>query len=161
MTYGTEAASHMRASIASMRGLFKHKDWETECSKIMDHLWLTDCQSLHDYLVNPVAAGCEDKRLEVDLQGLRENLWFDDNDNPKDAITENQHSKPRWIDTSTMICDPLTKAGTFRFADRLVSTMETGVLDLRATAQSQLKKLKQQKLRMDRSLQKTDPDANS
>ena len=53
--------------------------------------------------------------------------------------------KIRWIDTSTMICDPLTKAGPKGFADRLIACMTTGVLDLEPTVESQMKKLQQQK----------------
>ena len=54
-----------------------------------------------------------------------------------------------------MICDPLTKAGAKNFADRLVSCMTSGLLDLEPTADSQLKKLKQQKLRQQKALGKT------
>ena len=65
------------AAIARMRGLFEPGgDWESQCSKVLRHMWFTDCQSLHDYLINPVAAGTEDGRLEIDLDALRENLWF-------------------------------------------------------------------------------------
>ena len=34
------------------------------------HVWFTDCQSLHDYLKNPVPQGTEDKRLEIDLEAF-------------------------------------------------------------------------------------------
>ena len=78
-----------------------------------------------DYLKNPVPQGCEDKRLEIDLEALRDSLWFDADGNPKDDWLENQHDKPRWIDTSAMICDPLTKAGTDKFHSRLVGVMES------------------------------------
>ena len=40
---------------------------------------------------------------------------------------------PRWIDTSVMLADPLTKAMN---AERLVATMETGNFDIRQTAES-------------------------
>ena len=81
---------------------------------------------------------------------MRDSLWFDANGNPKDDSIEDQHDKPRWIDTSAMICDPLTKAGTDKFHTRLVKTMETGLLDLEATPESTLKKMAKQK----KSLQK-------
>ena len=71
----------------------------------MHSVWLTDCQSLHDYIVNPIAAGCEDKRLEIDLEGLRESLWEHADGSIKDSIDEDQHDKPRWVDTSVMIFD--------------------------------------------------------
>ena len=95
--------------------------------------------------MNSSEAGCEDKRLEIDLEGLRENLWRYEDGSPKDRTSHAQHDKPRWIDTSTMICDSLTKPGNASFADRLTTTMATGLLDLRATAESQLKKMAAQK----------------
>ena len=68
-----EAGVALRALIAEIRGMRKRHDssWEESCAEAIRHVWMTDCQSLHDYVVNPVAAGCEDKRLEIDLEGLR------------------------------------------------------------------------------------------
>ena len=40
---------------------------------------------------------------------------------------------PRWIDTSTMVADPLTKA---MISDRLADMLRTGVLDLTPTPES-------------------------
>ena len=123
-------------------------NWETECAKTMKNVWMTDCKSLHDYLINPVAQGSEDKRLEIDLESLRESLWEYTNGYPKDKIDEEQTDKPRWIDTSAMICDPLTKTGPANFAERLRKTMQTGVLNLIPTVKSQLRKIQQQKARL-------------
>ena len=78
---------------------------------------MANCQSLHDYLSNPVAAGSEDKVSENDLESLRESLWMTASGNVTDEITEEQTDKPRWIYTSTMICDPWTKAGSASLAD--------------------------------------------
>ena len=72
----------------------------------------------------------------------------------KDDWIEDQHDKPRWIDTSAMICDPLTKAGTDKFHKRLVDTMESGWFDLEATPESQLRKMSKQK----KALQKIDEE---
>ena len=49
-----------------------------------------------------------------------------------------------------MTCDPLTKHGHEQVASRLVSTMDTGILNLVASASSELKKMRAQKARMDR-----------
>ena len=117
-------------------------------------MWFTDCESLESYLKNPVAAGCEDKRLEIDLESLRECLWEHDKGQLKDEITENQKDKPRWIDTSTMLCDPLTKTGPVNFCARLRSAMTSGVLNLVPTVGSQMKKLQQQKARLVKILNK-------
>ena len=115
---------------------------------------MTDCQSLHDYLKNPVAAGSEDKILEIDLESLRESLWMTGDGRVNDEITEEQTDKPRWIDTSTMICDPLSKSGSANFPERLKKTMSTGILNLVPTAASQMRKMQQQKARLDRLLPK-------
>ena len=157
MTYGTEAGTHLRAAIARMRGLFDgHGDWESNCSKVMRHMWYTDCQSLYDYLVNPVAAGTEDKRLEIDLDALRENLWFTADDELKDNLSlETDRNRPRWIDTSTMIADPLTKDGNEKFHSRLEKTMVSGWISFTPTPESELKKLKQQKARREKALGRT------
>ena len=117
---------------------------------------MTDCQSLHDYINNPVPAGTEDKRLEIDLEGLREYIWEHTDGSLKDYITEDQNDKIQWIDTSTMICDSLTKAGPAGFANRLIKCMQSSYLDLEPTAESTLKKMKQQKMRMEKALAKAD-----
>ena len=51
---------------------------------------------------------------------------------------------PRWIDTSTMIADPLTKAMS---CERLEHTLKTGQLDLQPTAESLMIKEKNRKAR--------------
>ena len=50
-----------------------------------------------------------------------------------------------------MICDPLTKAGPKGFADRMNNTISTGEFSLEADAASQLKKMRNQKMRMERA----------
>ena len=154
MIYATESTDKIRAIIMDLRGKPRGKDWESACAKEVPGVWMTDCQSLSDYLVNPVAAGSEDKRLEIDLEDLRERLWEYPDGSLKDLITEAQTDKVRWIDTSTMICDPQTKNGPANFSARLRSTMSTGILDLHATKESQMKKMKQQKSRMSKILEK-------
>ena len=148
MGYGTEVGAHLRAVLTQLDGKFKYKDWEEHCASLHRHVWFTDCQSLHDYLKNPVPQGCEDKRLEIDLEALRDSLWFDADGNPKDDWIEDQRDKPRWIDTSAMICDPLTKAGNDKFHSRLVGTMESGWLSLEPTAESRAKKLSKTKQKL-------------
>ena len=86
MIYATEASDSIRATISSLRGGFRRKDWEYVVAKQIPSVWITDCQSLHDYLVNPVRAGCEDKRLEIDSDGLREMLWEYADGDFKDSI---------------------------------------------------------------------------
>ena len=86
----------------------------------------------------------EDKRLEIDLLDLRQILWEDWLASPKDEIAEDQCDKCIWIDTSTMIADPLTKAMK---SDRLDTAISSCWLDLEPTAESQMAKLMKQQSR--------------
>ena len=73
---------------------------------------------------------------------------------PKDSLNKEQHDKIRWIDTSTMLCDSLTKAGSRNFAKRLTDCMQSGDCSLIPTEESELKKMRQQKARMQKTLEK-------
>ena len=74
LVYVSEASDNLRATIASLHGTFARKDWESDCASQLPNRWLTDCRSVHDYLVNPVRAGTEAKRLEIDLGEFREDI---------------------------------------------------------------------------------------
>ena len=103
-----------------------------------------------------IRRGWTDKRLEIDLDVLRENLWFTADDELKDNLSlETDRNRPRWIDTSTMIADPLTKDGNDKFYSRLEETMVSGWISFTPTPESELKKLKQQKARREKALGRT------
>ena len=147
------AGARVRTIIADCKGLIAEGGrWLEQSRFAMRHMWLTDCESLHSYLVNPVAANAEDKRLEIDLQDLRQILWEDQNGNPKDDLLMDQSDKARWIDTSAMLADPLTK---LMKCCRLEDALSNNVLDLEATAASQMQKLMKQKQRASRARKDT------
>ena len=98
----------------------------------MGHCWMTDCDSLYEHLMRPRLNTVENKRLQIDLAALRQQIW----ERGGERTLEVDHScgdYPRWIDTTVMLADPFTKAMA---ADRLVATMETGHFDIRAAAES-------------------------
>ena len=71
---------------------------------------------------------CQD--CEVDMQNfenLRQILWGDENGDPNEELTQDQETKVRWIDTITMLADPLSK---LKSAHCLEDAMSYGVLDL-------------------------------
>ena len=144
MTHGTEESTKIRAAIASARGLQDKKHWEASSAASMKHLWLTDCDSLHSHLINPVSVSVEDKRLETELEALRQDLWEDLAGDPKDNLSVDDPDRVRWIDTSAMVADPLTKRMK---ADRLVETLATGMLSLEPTPEAILAKMAKQKAR--------------
>jgi hypothetical protein len=155
MIAGIEEGSRLRAAIADARGLQDPKDWEKSSAKAMKHLWVTDCASLSSYLTNAAKAGCEDKRLEIDLVDLRQILWNDENDDPKEDMSVDQQDKVMWIDTSAMLADPLTKEMK---PDHLLDSLCNGKLSFTATAESQITKMKKQK---SSSKKKKDTDKKS
>ena len=112
----------------------------------MRHLWLSDCERLVSQMLNPKSERLENVRLSIDIQSLKQLLWeradgtiLDDLD-PAD-VAENA---VRWIDTSCMVVDCLTKKMK---PDAMLQLTSNGILNLRASVESQLLKLKKQKQR--------------
>ena len=141
--HGTEAAIRIRAAMADMRGL-QTRDWERSSALSRKLVALTDCDSLNKYIKNPAPAGVDDKRLEIDLEAMRQHFWEDFDGNPKDSLDEDPHMKLFWIDTSTMIADPLTK---HMGSERLDQALDSGYLDLEPTAESKAAKAAKQRQR--------------
>ena len=61
-----------------------------------------------------------------------------------DSLGEESNDKVRWIDTSTMLADPLTKNMK---PIRLLEFLKTGILDLEPTDDSKFQKMLKQKQR--------------
>ena len=112
----------------------------------MRHLWLSDCESLVSHLKNPKSERLENVRLSIDIQGLKQMLWEkSDGANLDELLPEAAaENAVRWIDTSCMVVDCLTKRMK---PDVMIKMMKTGRLSLKPTAESQLLKLRKQKLR--------------
>ena len=119
------------------------KDWEQSSSSQMGHVWFTDCDSLYEHLISPKNNSVDNKRLAIDLMALRQYVW-ERNGERSQYIEHSCGDYPRWIDTSTMIADPLTKSMD---PTRLVDTLMTGKLDLRPTPESLAIKAKNRQLR--------------
>ena len=132
MIRGTEAGARIRAGIVDMRGKLDLKNWEDSSAAHMGHCWMTDCDSLFEHLVTSKMNSVENKRLGIDLMALRQLVWERGGERTQ-YIDHDSGDYPRWIDTSTMVADPLTKAMS---ADRLGTMLQTGVLDLTPTPES-------------------------
>ena len=117
----------------------------------MGHIWMTDCDSLYEHLMSQRLNAIENKRLAIDLMALRQQIWERDGE----RTLEVDHScgdYPRWIDTSVMLSDPLTKSMT---SDTLVRTMMTGIFDMRPTPESLMIKEKNRASRKNGQKSKT------
>ena len=104
---------------------------------------MTDCDSLYERLVSPKLNTIDNKRLGIDLKALRQDVW-ERNGERTQNVDHSCGDYPRWIDTSTMVADPLTKA---MCGDRLTATMMTGQLGLQPTAESLMIKEKNRQSR--------------
>ena len=137
----------LRAIICDCKGYLDDiRDWQSISSKTMRHLWLSDCESLVSHLKNPKNERMENVRLSIDIQGLKQMLWEkSDGTNLDELLPEDiAENAVRWIDTSCMVVDCLTKKMK---PDVMMKLMKSGRLSLRPTPESQLLKLRKQKLR--------------
>ena len=76
----------------------------------------------------------DDKRLSIDLTGLRQLLWFDENNEELDELKEELPDEIRWIDTSIMLVDALTKDMN---SNNLPKAMKDSKWSIEAHAESQ------------------------
>ena len=105
----------------------------------MRHLWLTDCESLVSHLKNPKSERMENVRLSIDIQGLKQLLWEKADGTNLDELEPEDvaENAVRWIDTSTMIVDCLTK----RMRPKVILKFKhEGHLDLKASEEDTLSK---------------------
>ena len=109
----------------------------------MGHVWRTGCDSLYEHLVSTKHNSVDNKRLNVDLMALRQLVWERGGER-QEYVDHSRGDFPRWIDTSTMIADPLTKAMS---CERLSKMLSTGILDLNPTQESLIIKAKNKLLR--------------
>ena len=132
----------MRAAIADVHGKLDHKNWEATAAAFMPQYWFTDCKSVRDTLCRSVMAKMADKRLQIEIAGLRQNLWRQ----PGEAIGDptfldeppaNPTDVVRWVDTDVMIADPLTKTME---PDKLVQALDTNNWDVSQPIEAVLKK---------------------
>ena len=122
------------------------RDWQSASNQCMRRLWLSDCESLVSHLKNPKNERLENVRLSIDIQGLKQMLWEKtDGTNLDELLPEDvAENAVRWIDTSCMVVDCLTKKMK---PDVMLKLMSKGRLNLKPTPESQLLKLRKQKLR--------------
>ena len=147
MLSGTEMGDRLRAIIADCKGhLPDVRDWARVSAQTMRHLWLSDCESLVSHLKNPKNERLENVRLSIDIQGLKQMLWEKADGTDLDELMPEDvaENAVRWIDTSCMVVDCLTKKMR---PDVMIKLIRTGILSLKATVDSQMRKLRKQKLR--------------
>ena len=94
---------------------------------------MIDCNSLNDHLRHATFTKCSDKRLSIDLAALRQMVWLTRDGELREKIGSDQPDMVRWIDTSCMVADCLTKRMR---SDRLSGCLRSCLLDLIPTDDS-------------------------
>ena len=109
----------------------------------MGHAWFTDCEGLFANLVSPNTKPVDNKRLAIDLSALKQLIW-DNRDDCDEEVDWSKDDCPRWIETSAMLSDCLTKTMN---SCRLIGTLSTGIFDMRRTEESLATNAKNKKWR--------------
>ena len=110
-----------------------------------------DCKSLEEHLRNDVLAKTQDKRLAIDLAALRQLIWQDENGNEVEELRGDLPDQIKWVDTSVMLVDALTKDMN---GNHLRACLKEGTWSLKPSAESEVNKMKKQKYRMLKTLEK-------
>ena len=97
-----------RGCLAEMYGyLTSDPDWYDAARKHVPHIMLSDCRSLVDDLNVEVPAKVEDKRLQIEINPLRQAIFLDDG-------TATHYPAggdcADWCDTATQATDCFTKS---------------------------------------------------
>ena len=135
-----------RTTIVDMRGQLSIRQWEETASAATGHVWFTDCGSLLAHLISPNTEQVDNKRLVSSLKHL---IW-DNRDDCDEEVDGSNEDCPRWIDTSAMLSDCLTKTMT---SGRLNETLSTGVFGMRPVEENLAIKAKYKKWRASRKEQ--------
>ena len=136
LTSTVEACGHVRTQLYELQcGAGDVKELNEKAATYGRPLhWITDCRSLNDNLSKPSSAKIDDKRLALDLSGLRQELWMRRGGHPGDPLLTDQRPEAQsatdtltWVGTAVMLSDALTK---FMGTTELRGALSEGVLVL-------------------------------
>ena len=148
LSNAVEHGLRTRAAIVDMRGQLNIRQWGRNNFPLhWEMSGLRDCESLFAHLVSPNTKQVDNKRLAIDLSALKQLIWVN-RDDCDEEVDGSKGDCLRWIGTSAMLLDCLTKTMT---SCRLIETLSTGIFDMRPTEESLAIKTKS---RMWRTLKK-------
>ena len=140
-----------------MRRQLNIRQWEETASAAMGHVWFADCESHFSHLISPNTKQVDNKRLTIDLSALKQLIW-DNRDDCDEEVDGSKGDSPRWIDTSAMLSDCLTKT---MISVRTNETLSTGIFDMRLTEETHEIKAKTRKWKASRKEQEESQDSNT
>ena len=101
---GVDESMRLRAALADAHGVFLRT-----AARFMRNVWMIDCNSLNDHLRNPTFTKCSNKRLSIDLAASRQMVWLTPDVELREKIGSDHPHMVRWIGTTCMVADCLTK----------------------------------------------------
>ena len=105
-----ESGDRIRALLAELYGQGSPgADWYDRSRRTVPHMMLTDCRSLSEHLNVEVPSRVQDKRLQIELNALRQAL-FEDDGTRSTEVFPGAGDQVVWTSTATMIADCLTKS---------------------------------------------------
>ena len=116
MLAGYEDGEHLRMILDGLHHGHDQGDpnWRMRAQDSTDLIKLTDCRSLSDHLTQQGLGEVNDKRLAIDLCGMRQMIWRRRHEEVGDPLFSDQppqdgSTRVLWISTKTMLADALTK----------------------------------------------------
>ena len=107
---GVESGDRIRGELYGCVTLGVGVMWHDQTRRKIPHLLLTDCRSLHDHLNADVPAKVSDKKFQIELNAMMQSLLEDSGAVRSTDVFLEGGDPFRWIETSTMIADALTKS---------------------------------------------------
>ena len=112
---GSEEAEHLRCILYSFKEPNIHApQWMVRVQDKILVDWYTDCRSLSDHANQSGLHVVTDKRLAIDLSGIRQMVWRslgEEHGDPllTDRVPADATTTLKWTSTDRMLADPLTK----------------------------------------------------
>ncbi len=115
---GSEEADHLRNvyhGLSYDQKKMRQEEWIVQAMDEKEVVWYTDCKSLADHIKQMGLQVVSDKRLAIDLSGLRQMAWRKQGEQYGDTlltdkVPEDGSTKVVWTSTDRMPADCLTKA---------------------------------------------------
>ena len=119
-----EAGDRVRALLAKLYGYgATGAHWHDASRRAIPHVMLSDCRSLVANLNTEVPARVQDKRLQIELDAIRQSL-FDGDGRRTAQVYPKAGDRVDWVATATKIADCLTKSMKPTYMLKVLSTCQ-------------------------------------
>jgi hypothetical protein len=131
---GSEEAEHLRVVLYAIKDPALHRPgWIVSAQDSICVDWYTDCRSLHQHVNQEGLHVVTDKRLAIDLSGIRQQAWRregEEHGDPliTDRVPSDATTRLLWTSTDRMLADPLTKGMRHIGLEKLMTGAEVRLI---------------------------------